>query len=152
MPAVLSRLALPYGIEQDYRIGLAAFSGNQRGRAFRRSVEAHPISAHDSIMPLPDYGIVVEKLRTPDGRAVRLLLHAGYFSERRFARYAYEFKDGQLTRIQAHHSFAFLAVERDCPWMYVLCRRLRTGKCNRETFCNVLDALQYRDFVSRAEV
>ena len=148
MPAVLSRLALPYGVGEDYRIELATVTGRQRGRRMQRG-EAHPPSADDEIMPFPDYGVVVEKLRTPSGRAVRVLLHAGYFSDRRFARYASEFLAGQVTRLQAHQSYAYLAHEADSVWMFQLCRRLRTGKVDRQTFCSVLDALKYQEYCTR---
>ena len=148
MPAVLSRPVLPYGVGDDLRIELATFSGRQRGRRMQRG-EAHPPSADDEIMPFPDYGVVVEKLRPPSGRAVRVLLHAGYFSDRRFARYASEFLAGQFTRLQAHQSYAYVAHEADSVWMFQLCRRLRTGKVDRQTFCSVLDALKYQEYCTR---
>ena len=150
MPSVLSRLALPYGVAEDYRIDLATFTGRQRGRVMHRGAEAHPISFWDTIMPFPDYGIVVVKLGYHGGtRVIRVALHAGGFSDRRFARYAREVLAGQMTRLQAHHSYMYTVFESDSPWMFQLVSRLKTGKCSRAKFCNVLDVIQYQQYCVR---
>ena len=148
MPAVLSKLAAPYGIGESYRVEWATSEGNQRGRRMAR--EPFAPSASSRIMPLPDYGLVRQRFGHDRGyRAVRITMHAGYFTDARFARYVREYKGGQITRIQAHHSLAYVAEESFCPWAYRVCRNVRTGKCSREDFCNLLDVLDYMAYCRR---
>ena len=83
MPAVLSRPAVPYGVTDNYRIEYATHEGGRR----RMAREPFAPTANDRIMPLPDYGIVRQRFGdVPGFREVRIVAHAGYFSERRFAR------------------------------------------------------------------
>ena len=148
---VLSKLAVPYGIGEDYRVEWATSGGNQRGRRMQREPFAPCASAR--IMPLPDYGLVRERFDDGCGnRAYRILMHAGYFSERRFARYVREYLGGEMTRLQAHHSFGYQADKADNPWGYQLCRTVRTGKCSREVFCNLMDVLDYMQYCFRNNI
>jgi hypothetical protein len=149
--AAFSKLAMPYGVGDNYRVEWATSEGNQRGRRMPR--EPFAPSANDRIMPLPDYGIVRQRFGiVPGFREVRVVMHAGYVSDRRFARYVREYTGGQQTRIQAHHSHAYIAVEAVNPWAYQLCRSLRTGRCSREAFCNLLNVLDYMGYCRRNNV
>ena len=63
---------------------------------------------------------------------------------------------GELTRIQAHHSYAIACEEwqRDATrangmrWRVI--KSVKTGKVTRERFCMLLDLFQYIKFVGEA--
>jgi hypothetical protein len=103
MPACFSKLALLYGIGENYRIELVEHHAGQRPR--RGMYAIHAPSADDEIMMFPDYGTVRHVRGDRPFRRIRVLLDAGYFSQSRFGKYVREYTAGQLVRLQAHHSY-----------------------------------------------
>jgi len=139
MPTVLSRMLAPYS--EDVRIELAPAP---RTRGMPRVV--HAPTYDDQIMMLPDYGVCKVVFGARPRREIQVYLHAGYFSERRFRRYCAEMHRSELTRLQAHHSWAVACTEPPpgsppCLQWRIL-RSLREGKTDRETFCGIMDLLQ----------
>ena len=138
MPSVLSVMVSPYdGCE---RIELAPAP---KRRAMRRSV--HTPTFDDHVMNFPDYGVCKLVFGEKPHREIQVYLHAGYFSDRRFARYCAEMRRLELTRLQAHHSWAVAATEpppgsRCLHWRVL--RSLREGKVDRATFCGIMDLLK----------
>ena len=92
----------------------------------------------DCIMRFPDYGFVRLTYGSRPLRRCVIIAHAGYFSERRFARYAAEIKSQQMTRLQAHHSYRAEAWEGDNIDLWRYLRQCRTGKVDRDTFSSSL--------------
>ena len=92
-------------------------------------------------MRFPDYGFVRLTYGSRPLRRCVIIAHAGYFSERRFARYAREIKSQQMTRLQAHHSYRAEAWEGDNIDLWRYLRQCRTGKVDRDTFLQFIDKL-----------
>ena len=151
MPACFSKPLMPYGITDDLRIELAEHHASQRPR---RSIPVmHAPSAADTIMLFPDYGTVKVVQGIRPFRRISVLLHAGYFSQRRFDTYVREYTAGQLVRIQAHHSYRFDADEGgdlERPWLFHVAKAVQTRKVDRQTFLSLLDLLQYDRFWARS--
>ena len=151
MPACFSKLALPYGIGEDYRIEIAEHHAGQRPR--RGMPAIHAPSADDEIMMFPDYGTVRHVQGDRPFRRIRVLLHAGYFSQSRFDKYVREYTAGQLVRLQAHHSYVIDCYESDRlehPWLFRVAKAVKTAKVSRETFLALLDLLNYDKLCMRS--
>jgi hypothetical protein len=147
MPSVFSMPIAPYG--DDDRIELAPAVRGRRAMP----TGAHATTYDQRMMNLPDYGCCKLKYGTRPFREIQIYLHAGYFTERRFASYCDKMSRHVLTRLQAHHSYVVICNEplphqpRSLQWRIV--RSLRTGKISREMFCSILDMLELVESMRR---
>jgi hypothetical protein len=151
MPACFSKPLMPYGITDDLRIELAEHHASQHPR--RGMPAIHAPSADDTIMMFPDYGTVKVVQGIRPFRRISVLLHAGYFSQRRFDTYVRQYTAGQLVRIQAHHSYRIEVDEGgdlERPWLFHVAKTVQTRKVDRQTFLALLDLLQYEGFCARS--
>ena len=110
---------------------------------------AHAPRSEDRIMLFEDYGCVKVMGGQRPFRNVLVYIHAGYSSERRFERYARELKAGQMTRLQAHHSYVFGAQEVMGDEKWRICKTACTGKISREMFCCLLDLFKLWGYEDR---